>query len=195
MSDEFRPRRGAHRTRPTGVAAVLPALLAVAVVVALIVALLWWRGEPVTESTPPDDVRVTTDATAGQTPSTTPSSSPAETPAETPAAEPTPTPGEPSPSPTPSVPQDVEVVVLNATTVTGLAGQAANDLEDRGWRVYGVANFRGSVESTAVYFPPGLETEAQQLADSLPGPTRVLPRFGNLSTTRLTVVVSGDYGA
>ncbi len=191
MSDEFRPRRGAHRTRPTGVAAVLPALLAVAVVVALIVALLWWRGEPVTESSPPGDVRVTAEPRAGLTPSTAPSAAPT----GTPAGEPSATPGEPSPSPTPSVPQDVEVVVLNATTVTGLAGQAANDLEDRGWRVYGVANFRGSVESTAVYFPPGLETEAQQLADSLPGPTRVLPRFGNLSTTRLTVVVSGDYGA
>ncbi len=191
MSDEFRPRRGAHRTRPTGVAAVLPALLAVAVVVALIVALLWWRGEPVTESSLPGDVRVTAEPRAGLTPSTAPSAAPT----GTPAGEPSATPGEPSPSPTPSVPQDVEVVVLNATTVTGLAGQAANDLEDRGWRVYGVANFRGSVESTAVYFPPGLETEAQQLADSLPGPTRVLPRFGNLSTTRLTVVVSGDYGA
>ncbi len=83
--------------------------------------------------------------------------------------------------------------MLNGTTVPGLAARAAQRLESGGWTVTGVGNFRGSVVETTVYYPPGLESAAAAAAADLPGADRIRPRFANLSTTRLTVVIASDY--
>jgi hypothetical protein len=56
-----------------------------------------------------------------------------------------------------------------------------------------VGNFRGVVPATTVYYPPGQEAAAQTAAEGLPTAPRIRPRFGNLSTTRLTVVVTDTY--
>jgi hypothetical protein len=84
-------------------------------------------------------------------------------------------------------------VVLNQTARAGLASRVADRLRGQGWTVAGTGNFRGSVPATTVYYPPGAEAAAQALAQTLPTGPRVRPRFGNLSTTRLTVVVTDDY--
>jgi len=84
----------------------------------------------------------------------------------------------------------VEVVVLNQTSRAGLAGEVATRLRGEGWTVPAVGNFRGVVPATTVYYPPGQEAAAQTAAEGLPTAPRIRPRFGNLSTTRLTVVVT-----
>jgi len=86
----------------------------------------------------------------------------------------------------------VTVVVLNQTTVSGLAAAVAEDLRRAGWQVIGTGNFHGAVPSSTVYYPEDAERAAEALASDIPGPDRVRPRFGNLSTSRLTVVLAED---
>ena len=62
-----------------------------------------------------------------------------------------------------------------------------------GWDVPAVGNFRGTVPATTVYYPAGGETAALAVARDLRATPRTLPRFGNLSTTRFTVVVTDSY--
>jgi hypothetical protein len=49
------------------------------------------------------------------------------------------------------------------------------------------------VPATTVYYPEGAESDALDVAGHLPTEPRVRPRFGNLSTSRLTVVVTDSY--
>jgi hypothetical protein len=86
-----------------------------------------------------------------------------------------------------------EVVVLNQSSRAGLAASVGQELRDQGWAVPAVGNFRGIVPSTTVYYPPGAETAARAAAGDLRSEPRIRPRFGNLSTTRLTVVVTTSY--
>ena len=69
----------------------------------------------------------------------------------------------------------------------------AQRLRDKGWTVALVGNFRGNVTATTVYYPPGAKADAEAAAAGLPTEPRVRPRFGNLSTSRLTVVVTDSY--
>ena len=66
-------------------------------------------------------------------------------------------------------------------------------LRGKGWAVPAVGNFHGTVPATTVYYPPGAEAAAQAAAEDLPTAPRIRPRFGNLSTSRLTVVVADGY--
>jgi hypothetical protein len=200
-----RHRRGAHRGGRTGrglLAAVMPSALAVVAVAALVTSLAVWRGE--------DPGQPSASATTG-TPSApsrealsrAPSSSPAGATASrqsagtrkhharTASAPPSTAP--PSTAPPSTAPRDVEVVVLNQTHRSGLAGSVADVLRGKGWTVPAVGNFRGTVPATTVYYPAGAEAAAQAAAESLPTATRVRPTFGNLSTSRLTVVVTDSY--
>jgi hypothetical protein len=168
--------------------AVLPSLLAVASVVSLIVALTVWRGQdnggapaafadgtdPTTSSTAPavsstPSVSATTTTTSG-TPSTSASATTSGTTASA-----------------------LQVVVLNQSGRSGLGRKVSDTLTAAGWTVVAVGNFRGSVPATTVYYPAGDESDAAALAAVLPGTDRIRPRFGNLSTTRLTVVVTTSY--
>lgn len=74
-----------------------------------------------------------------------------------------------------------------------MPGSVADVLRGKGWTVPAVGNFRGIVPATTVYYPEGEEAAAQAAAESLPTDPRTRPRFGNLSTTRLTVVVTDSY--
>jgi LCP family protein required for cell wall assembly len=65
-------------------------------------------------------------------------------------------------------PEDVEVRVLNASGVDGLAGRTAQELESAGFSVVGVGN-APSTTTTTVRYPPGMEVEAQTLAAEAPG--------------------------
>jgi hypothetical protein len=60
--------------------------------------------------------------------------------------------------------------------------------------VFKTGSFRGTVSTTTVYFPDGLRDQAEALAKALPGDPRVKERFSNLSETRLTIVLTNDYG-
>jgi hypothetical protein len=184
-------RRGAHRSHRDIVGAFVPSLLAVLAVTAMITALYVWRGE-------------SPDATAPASATTTKTSSATASATRTPTAT-TKAPVKPSASSSTSRTTtaaatkstakvgDLEVVVLNATSRKGLAGTVAQTLRDKGWTVALVSNFSGNVPATTVYYPPGAQADAEAAAAGLPTEPRVRPRFGNLSTTRLTVVVADSY--
>jgi hypothetical protein len=170
----------------------LPSLLAILAVTSLIVALYVWRGEdpkepPVaassqtkTPSATPPPATTNASATAEKTAAPTVTASPTATAATTKSAN-------------VDLRSDIAIVVLNETTRGGLAATVAARLRTKGWNVSGVGNFRGAVPATTVYYPAGHAAAAQAAAESLPTPARIRPRFGNLSTTRLTVVVTTNY--
>ncbi len=202
-SPQPRVRRGAHRTRRSVVGALMPSVLAVAAVASLITALAVWQGEQ------PDQPRADAAARSSSSPAaatptartdaakavSTPSVAAASTPETTPATEVEGTKAEATPAPKPSSVDrsSFQVVVLNQSSRAGLAATVGQDLRDQGWTVPAVGNFRGVVPSTTVYYPAGAETAALAVAGDLRSEPRIRPRFGNLSTSRLTVVVTTSY--
>jgi hypothetical protein len=184
-------RAGAHRSGSGLVGALVPSALAVAAVTALITALAVWQGE---EPDQPSAAASTTSATAATTRAEATTAPPSPSASPTPTATPSKTKkASPTAEPTTPVARDLEIVVLNQTTRSGLASTVADRLRAAGWEVPAVGNFRGVVPSTTVYYPPGGEAEALAVANDLPTEPRTRPRFGNLSTTRLTVVVTSSY--
>jgi cytoskeletal protein RodZ len=186
-------RRGAHRSGRDIAGAVIPSLLAVLAVTAMITALYVWRGESPDTATPASATTSETSTAPAPTtsaPSATATKAPAKPASTTTTSRPPSTKATTAPADRVG---DVEVVVLNATSRKGLAGTVAQRLRDKGWTVALVGNFRGNLTATTVYYPPGAEADAEAAAAGLPTEPRVRPRFGNLSTSRLTVVVTDSY--
>jgi cytoskeletal protein RodZ len=205
MNQDPRLRRGAHRTSRAASATLLPSLLAILAVTSLITALYVWRGE---EARPPSaaasgssqtpDSSTTSPATAAADTATATTEPATTEPATTEPATTTtsaPTGHKTKRAPGAQLRASIEIVVLNQTGQAGLAATAATRLRAKGWTVNTVGNFHGVVPATTVYYPAGQEAAATAAAKSLPTPPRVLPRFGNLSLTRLTVVVTSNYPA
>ena len=172
---------------------LLPPFLAVVAVTAILTALFVWLGP----DDPDSDVLSVGQPTS---PTSPPASSPAVSspPASSPAAS-SPPASSPAPSPSPSPsqkpgPDRPEVVVLNQSGADGLARRVADRVRQAGWTVKQTGSFRGTVSTTTVYHPRGLIQEARALAKDLPGSPRVKERFSNLSNTRLTIVLTDDYG-
>jgi hypothetical protein len=65
------------------------------------------------------------------------------------------------------VKEDVEVAVLNATAVTGLAGAVADDVEANGYFLGAVTNSPTPAEQTVVLYERGHEEEAKFVANDL----------------------------
>jgi hypothetical protein len=198
--DSPTPRRrvGSHRSRRSVTAAVLPSLLAVLAVGSLVTALAVWRGEDPTQPSAAASTGSASPASRealSRAPSTSATSTPAATQSSRPAPESGSAPATTEETATADDAADfsVEVVVLNQTSTAGLAGRVADVLRGQGWEVPAVGNFRGVVPATTVYYPPGAEAAAQAVAEDLPVEPRLRPRFGNLSTSRLTVVVTDSY--
>jgi hypothetical protein len=172
----------------------MPSVLAVAAVASLVTALAVWQGQeldqPRASAASADGGRAAAptgdqaDEPSAAVPSAPPSSAPPSEPAQSPAT---------SVEGTKAAAPDLEVVVLNQTTRSGLAATVADRLRGSGWEVPAVGNFRGVVPATTVYYPDGAEADALAVAGDLPTEPRVRPRFGNLSTRRLTVVVTDSY--
>ncbi|HYN75286.1 MAG TPA: LytR C-terminal domain-containing protein [Candidatus Limnocylindria bacterium] len=187
---------GSHRAQRSPWATVVPVLVVALAVIALGVGVYGWL-------TASDDGQiaapVVTPAASSpapsQTPSATPTPSPTPTSSPTPSETPKPTPSKsPKPKPKPTktaapVSRDTPVVVLNQTTITGLAAQVARSLESDGWQVVGVGNWRGNVPETTVYYLPGTYAQAQQLARDV-GADRLRPRVSGMRTDRLTVILN-----
>ena len=76
--------------------------------------------------------------------------------------------------------KDVPLIILNNTTVTGLAAQAAQQFEAGGWTVTRYGNYTNSILSTCAYFDPsvpGAKAAAKALQRQYPAIQRVAPRF------------------
>lgn len=145
------------------------------------------------------------DQSQSGTPSPPVSSAPAATtppasttpPATTPPASTPPPASTTAPATTPPASPDPgrpEVVVFNQSAPSGSGEAAAQQLTAAGWIVFKVDDFRGSVSETTVYYPPGLEKAARRAARVLPGDVRIREKFSNLSDTRLTLILTDDYG-
>lgn len=94
------------------------------------------------------------------------------------------------PEPEPVVPE-VYVEVYNMTSVSGLAGSTAAQLQDAGWQVVGIDNWRGNIPASTVYYPSGLADEGTQLANTL-GIGRVRGAVAPMKFDRLTVILTAD---
>lgn len=86
---------------------------------------------------------------------------------------------------------DVYVEVYNNTSISGLAAQRAAELQDAGWQVIGVDNWFGDIPASTVYYPAGLEAEADELAEEL-GVDRVRGAVAPMKFDRLTVILTPD---
>jgi hypothetical protein len=188
-------RRGAHRTSRAASATLLPSLLAILAVTSLITALYVWRGEDARPPSAAASGSLPTPHSATTSPATTASDTTATTTKPATTTTSAPTDHKTKTAPGAQLRASIAVVVLNQTGQAGLAATAATRLRAKGWTVSGVGNFHGVVPATTVYYPLGQEAAATAAARSLPTAPRVLPRFGNLSLTRLTVVVTSNYPA
>lgn len=178
----------AHRKTPSRKAYVLPGWFfgLATVVVVLAAAGLVWVAVSGDDSDAPQ-ASPTTSATPSSSPSATRTPSPTRT---TPSPSATPT--KPSPSPTPTASRTaVGVSVLNGSRTAGLARSTSLTVQQRGWTVSTVGNWRaGGVAQSTVFYPVGREAEGRLLAQDL-GLGTVAAALPGMSTSRLTVVVLG----
>ncbi|CAB4782540.1 MAG: hypothetical protein F2727_04310 [Actinobacteria bacterium] len=192
-------RRRAPRSGPENLRrVVVPALLAVASIVALLVAfnscsdpydqgegLVTPIGQPTLSPTPTTPSSTPTDSS---TPTPTVTSSPSVSASTTP----TPTASETaSPSPTPTLAPKRPVVVLNGTTTIGLAAAYRLKVTRAGWNVVSIGNWtRSSVSATTIFYPSGFKASAKRLADDLSGTQLTREALSGMSSTQLTIVVA-----
>ena len=89
----------------------------------------------------------------------------------------------------------VNVVVLNNSTVRGLASRAAVDVRGRGWTVVEVGNVTGTTPTTTVYYRPGTAEEAAARLLGADLRARVEPRLDGLPSAAdgIVLVVTSDY--
>ena len=91
-------------------------------------------------------------------------------------------------------PADVEVAVLNGTSINGLAGKVASDLEAGGYRVGAITNTAPGVEKTEVFYEPQQKPAAQMVARDL-GVKKVEPlerELRELAAGADVVVIAGE---
>ncbi|WP_162450851.1 LytR C-terminal domain-containing protein [Phytoactinopolyspora mesophila] len=101
---------------------------------------------------------------------------------------------EPDPEPTTAPPElRSPVGIANQTAVQGLELRAQERLEAGGWEVAATSGFEGNVPATTVYYPPGMEEQAQALSRQFPEIGRVEPTFEGVNQTRLVIVLVEDY--
>jgi hypothetical protein len=98
-----------------------------------------------------------------------------------------------SPSPQGEPDLSAPVSVLNATSVRGLAGEVAAELEDAGWTAVVTGNYTGDdlTASTVIYGSPDLEASARAVAEEL-GIAEVELATGD-ATDGIDVVLEPDY--
>ncbi|MGY1751919.1 LytR C-terminal domain-containing protein [Blastococcus sp. SYSU D01042] len=100
-----------------------------------------------------------------------------------------------------TAPVRVPVVVLNATSTTGLAAKISGAVVSGGWESPGVGAYEGDdVPATTVFFTEGDETQRQaavQLVDQFPQLQGPAPRFfelpAEITTPSLVIVAAGDW--
>jgi hypothetical protein len=90
------------------------------------------------------------------------------------------------------------LVVLNNTTVQGLAQQVATQFEAGGWTVTSFTNYTNNILSTCAYYDPavtGAKAAATALQTQFPDIRRVQPQFPELSSyhSPIVVILTPDY--
>jgi LytR cell envelope-related transcriptional attenuator len=143
------------------------------------------------ESASPSESSLSPSVTPSPIAEATPTKAPATTAKPKPSPTTSPRP-KPAPSPAPSLPvPNVYVEVYNMTSVTGLAASKAAQLQDAGWQVVGIDNWRGNIPSSTVYYPDGMADTAVRLARTL-GIGRTRGAVAPMKFDRLTVILTSD---
>ncbi len=92
--------------------------------------------------------------------------------------------------------KQVPLIVLNNTTIHGLATQAAQRFESGGWTVTRSGNLTNDIVSTCAYYDdadPSAKAAAQALQAQYPTIKRVEPKFPQLPSGPVVVVLTPDY--
>jgi hypothetical protein len=190
---------------------VLSSLVAVLAVVAIVGGLLVLfgtrgndsvadSGKPADKATPkttPKPSAPASSVASSSVPSSKPSSEPSSVlPSVEPSSQPTSAPSKPTvpPSAPASIPvtERPAVEVYNNTPRKGLAEDVSVRARQAGWIVTGRDNWHGKIVASTVYFPAGMQAEANQLARDL-GIGRTKDALDNMKKDRLTVILTTDY--
>jgi hypothetical protein len=94
--------------------------------------------------------------------------------------------------------KSVPVIVLNNSTIKGLAAKAADDLRADGWQVVATGNYSATnVPTTTVYFRPGTDEEAAARALAAGFGLQVEARIAGIRSqpAGVVVIVTSDYKA
>ena len=173
-----------HRRTPGGGVSVPAGWFIVLSVVACIAA-AGWLGVMLVQPTS------ATAESSSSTPRATEQGTDAPAPTSATPTDPDPTPDpEPTASKEPEVTRESTVSVLNNTGIVNLAKAFSGQVAGAGWTVSGTGNWRGQIVSNTVYYPDGLQPQAELLAKDV-GIERVLPSIEPMRMDRLTIILSG----
>jgi LytR cell envelope-related transcriptional attenuator len=92
--------------------------------------------------------------------------------------------------------KSVPLVVLNNTTTSGLAKEAAQRFERGGWTVTKYDNYSNDIVSTCAYYDPsvqGAQAAAEALQQQYPTIQRVQPKFSGLDFGPVVVILTPGY--
>ncbi|HEY7046364.1 MAG TPA: LytR C-terminal domain-containing protein [Jatrophihabitantaceae bacterium] len=90
----------------------------------------------------------------------------------------------------------IPLVVLNSTTIQGLADTAKQQFEAGGWTVTYTDNITNDILSTCAYYDPSdpaNEQAAMQLQQQFPSIKRIKEKFPELPAGPIVVVLTSDY--
>lgn len=92
-------------------------------------------------------------------------------------------------------PGEIDVTVLNGTSVAGLAATFGDEVESKGFNLGAVTNSSSSFEESVVMFKPGHKMEARKVAKQL-GITKLQPMNGEIQSVSagadVAVIVGED---
>ena len=183
---------------------VLSSLVAVLAVVAIVGGLLVLFGTRGSDSAADTPVAKTSSSSPTPKPSTpAPTSAPTSAPTTQPSSEPSSVPSsaptsEPAPTTAPSTGAPIPpserpaVEMYNNTSRKGLAEDVSIRARQAGWTVAGADNWHGKIVGSTVYYPPGMQSEAAQLAKDI-SISRTKDALPNMKKDRLTVILTTDY--
>jgi hypothetical protein len=95
-------------------------------------------------------------------------------------------------------PGEIEVAVLNGTSVTGLAASWGDKIEKKGFELGAVTNTNSTFEESVVMFEPGAKPEAKEVAERLKieNVEPMIPEVAEVSNeAKVSVVVGEDNAA
>jgi hypothetical protein len=189
------------RRRNEQIIGVLLAVLGIVVLVVAIIALQHPKGHrataaPAANSSTAAAPKTTPATTPATTPKTSPSRTPS-TPASTSASVASTTPpSSPAASTTATTVVKLPLIVLNSTSITGLAENARTRFESGGWTVTTTGNLVNNIISTCAYYDPnveGAQAAATALQAQFSAIKRVVPKFAELPAGPIVVVLTADY--
>jgi hypothetical protein len=173
----------AHRKNVPTPQAYVPSSWFIVLTVLVVVGAAGWLGWLFVDDDPPT---VDTTSAGAVSPSAPADPSPAAT------ATPKPEKSKPKPEPTVSsaAARGATVSVLNNSGVRGAARAFSVKVTDAGWPLGGIGNWTGSIGSNTIYYPAGLQEQAELLAKDV-DIERLRPSVAPMRMDRLTIILSG----